>query len=555
MATRRPIKFKLSQADEANRTLTLVASTGDYIRGFEASEAGQIEVREAVTEWILDAFLKNPVVLAFHNSDDFPIARAEEVFFDENGLNLRLKFASKEANPKAEQAFQLVREGMLNAASVGFGIEKVLEEELIDGIPHRKVRAELHEVSLVPVPADPGATASNAKVNSTSLDSKDSIRLDYGRLGKAELTPGGGARIRTRFGKVGIQKYRMPDGSFRRELRHPDDVFHPDSMASLQSATVTDGHPYQYKGLVDPDNWKELTVGHVEGVERDGDYLSGFLVVNDAKTQEKINQGDREDNSCGYRCKWDLTPGVYMGEPYDVRQVDIKYNHLALLPPGRGRAGRDVALRLDENHDQLVDTKEHAMKKIRLDSKDYEVPEEVAAHIARLDEAKDEAEKALKVKEAESDKMRAEADAKEAEETKAKKRAEEEATSEEDEDEKQKSIRSRVRLLLRALRFLDDDKEEEDPSAKLDGLSDREIMLKAIQTQDAKFSGVRTDGKDESDDYVRARFDLLGEMRTDGMDALVTSLKGATPNGSKDPLAEARAKQAELNENAWKAQA
>lgn len=46
--------------------------------------------------------------------------------------------------------------------------------------------------------------------------------------------------------------------------------------------------------------------------------------------------------SLGYRCTYDLTPGVWNGKPYDAVQRNIRANHLALVD--EGRMGPDVAV-------------------------------------------------------------------------------------------------------------------------------------------------------------------------------------------------------------------
>lgn len=52
--------------------------------------------------------------------------------------------------------------------------------------------------------------------------------------------------------------------------------------------------------------------------------------------------GDEDELSCGYLCKYDFTPGVFEGTPYDVVQRHIRGNHLASLE--EGRMGSEVAV-------------------------------------------------------------------------------------------------------------------------------------------------------------------------------------------------------------------
>lgn len=102
--------------------------------------------------WELNNFQKNPVILWAHNYNELPIGVAEKVFIDdEKGLVVSGRFASEEANPKAGQVKRLYEENILRAVSVGF-IPKERNGTLI-------TKAELLEVSFVPVPSNPQALA------------------------------------------------------------------------------------------------------------------------------------------------------------------------------------------------------------------------------------------------------------------------------------------------------------------------------------------------------------------------------------------------------------
>jgi hypothetical protein len=123
-----------------------------------------------------------------------------------------------------------------------------------------------------------------------------------------------------------------------------------------------------------------------------------------------------------------------------------------------------------------------------------------------------------------------------------------------------KSYRARSRLLVRALRVLDDEGDEDsgtmnmdaNDDVKLDGtlaelekLSDREIQIKVIRT-DADFDDF--DGKDRSDDYVSATYDIVMKKksveRKDSVDAVVRTVerikKGPVGDGGEDPESAAR---------------
>jgi hypothetical protein len=165
------------------------------------------------------------------------------------------------------------------------------------------------------------------------------------RSGEVTRTSSGGRVASARVTRTGVLLYRMPDGSTRREYRPPEEVFSPDSLASLAHATLTDDHP----GKVTPANWRRMTIGHIAGSpQRDGKFVAAELHLQHGDAIEKAEGGELADCSCGYDCVFDPTPGVSPeGEKYDGIQRGIRYNHVALGPPGWGRAGREVSMRLD----------------------------------------------------------------------------------------------------------------------------------------------------------------------------------------------------------------
>lgn len=171
------------------------------------------------------------------------------------------------------------------------------------------------------------------------------IRLDAGTVSSVRRTPQGGLRVDARLTRVGVLDYRNADGSVRREFRPPDEVFKAESLDTLRGAPVTDLHPSE---MVRTDNHAVLARGHVgDDVRADERFVAATLYVQDSRLVEMVERGDRREISCGYTCDFDATPGEYEGERYDGVQRNITYNHAALGPREWGRAGSDVALRMD----------------------------------------------------------------------------------------------------------------------------------------------------------------------------------------------------------------
>lgn len=71
---------------------------------------------------------------------------------------------------------------------------------------------------------------------------------------------------------------------------------------------------------------------------KDGTLYSDVKIYSEY-LKDEIKNGKKE-LSCGYFCKYDLTPGVYNGVHYDAVQRDLRGNHIALVD--NGRMGHDV---------------------------------------------------------------------------------------------------------------------------------------------------------------------------------------------------------------------
>ena len=190
-----------------------------------------------------------------------------------------------------------------------------------------------------------GEFADDAKKTDSSWEKVRRYDFEAGEIDSTKTNPQGfGLLASGRLTRTGVFVYRNADGTERRELRHPDEVFDKDSLDSLAHATLTDDHPSR----VDSNNWRHTAVGHVAGgVKRDGRYVVADLLVQHGDAVDKTKQGRLVEISCGYDCKYDPTPGVYEGERHDGIQREIRYNHVAVGPKGWGRAGPTVRMRID----------------------------------------------------------------------------------------------------------------------------------------------------------------------------------------------------------------
>lgn len=135
--------------------------------------------RVPVNAWNLDRYRMNPVVLYNHDRYDFPVGRAPVVEVRGDALCADVIFPSASQLPRGNEVGRLVRDGYLNAVSVGFSIDESVDDPEISGADARKYwttpqlvkKATLFEFSVVTVPAD--AKAVKAARSAYAVDDAD----------------------------------------------------------------------------------------------------------------------------------------------------------------------------------------------------------------------------------------------------------------------------------------------------------------------------------------------------------------------------------------------
>lgn len=166
------------------------------------------------------------------------------------------------------------------------------------------------------------------------------IRLDSIKLDDTYYTGEGYFRDRPIVTSCGIFEYHLADGSVRRELRLPEHVFDPQSLASYKSKPIIITHE---AGTIDKNNVEREIIGTIlsDGY-KDGEDVRVEIVIHDTDAMKRC--GLRE-LSLGYELDLDETPGTWKGEPYDAIQKNIRVNHLALVD--KARAGDQARLNTD----------------------------------------------------------------------------------------------------------------------------------------------------------------------------------------------------------------
>jgi hypothetical protein len=162
-------------------------------------------------------------------------------------------------------------------------------------------------------------------------------------LRRPERTPQGFLRVEGYASRCGVFEYLNEDGTTRRELRLPEEVFAPAAMTGFETAILTDGHP---SAMVTTENVKRVDVGHVIGAaRRDGDHVATSILITDPNVIAKVELGDT-GLSVGYGVDLDETPGVHpVYGRYDAIQRNLVINHLAVAVTPR--AGDTARIRMD----------------------------------------------------------------------------------------------------------------------------------------------------------------------------------------------------------------
>lgn len=119
-------------------------------------------------------FINNPVVLWGHDSRSTPIGKVKSVMIDKGNKEavFDIEFATTE---KGKEVESLVKQGILNATSIGFIVKEWDYDESLGAYLFKET--ELLEISIVNVPANAGALAKKKEVKQKSLSKEEISEL------------------------------------------------------------------------------------------------------------------------------------------------------------------------------------------------------------------------------------------------------------------------------------------------------------------------------------------------------------------------------------------
>lgn len=180
-----------------------------------------------------------------------------------------------------------------------------------------------------------------------------------------KVTEQGGLILKGVIQKEGVYDYTQ-NGQIIKEYKPKEEIFNPDSFESLRSCPITNGHPAR---PVNTNTYKELTIGHICGditINEEEGTIEAPIVILDEVACKQIREGRLQEISPGFTCVIEELPGWFKDTNYHCIQRGYVYNHIAIGPPGWGRQGPAVAIK--------IDTKEIMKRKIKgSDGKEIEI--------------------------------------------------------------------------------------------------------------------------------------------------------------------------------------
>lgn len=150
--------FVEKSVNEDDQSLTIKG----YASTTNKDRVGDVILKDAWSKGGLNNYLKNPVILAFHDHKR-PIGKMVDYTVDEVGLKITAKISKA-----AGDITDLIKDGVLQAFSVGVRVKEADYDNATDTFLIKDV--ELHEVSVVSIPANQDSLFSIAKCFETETD-------------------------------------------------------------------------------------------------------------------------------------------------------------------------------------------------------------------------------------------------------------------------------------------------------------------------------------------------------------------------------------------------
>jgi len=171
-----PLPIKISEPTNPERVIR-----------FKASDDTLDRQQEVILPdgWVFDDFVKNPVMMQFHDYSTWPIGKVVGVGVVDNALYVDGEFDPPEIDESADMIFQKIKHGSVRAGSVGFIPQEVVVPDsatrsLFDRYPKAKriyAKQELLEWTICPIPANPNALAAGLQKSYEDRFGSESVEV------------------------------------------------------------------------------------------------------------------------------------------------------------------------------------------------------------------------------------------------------------------------------------------------------------------------------------------------------------------------------------------
>lgn len=163
----------------------------------------------------------------------------------------------------------------------------------------------------------------------------------------------------------GMEAAALPDGQIPQYI--PRAEFTRDALQSLEGKPViVDDHVWRTPENAQRDG---LTVGSIAGTPRvDGKYLVADMVITDADAIDAVKRGELVELSAGYNADCSIDRGTHSGKQYTASQHNLHFNHVLLLPKGKGRCGPDVRI-VNSKRENIAMADKNVVVRVQLGNK------------------------------------------------------------------------------------------------------------------------------------------------------------------------------------------
>lgn len=190
--------------------------------------------------------------------------------------------------------------------------------------------------------------------------------------------------------RTGIQLYKR-DGKWIKEYRPPEEVFAKESLVTFEGAPITITHPSL---PVSSKNAAGQVVGVILGTPwRDGDYLRANVVLHDQKAIDLVESGQMRELSVGYSLNTTGSGMTPDGIKYDAKQINIRCNHLAIVPKGRAGVAKFTTTEFKQMNIENLDRMDEVVSNVVVvepeDTPSAEVQAEPVENVSKVPAVED----------------------------------------------------------------------------------------------------------------------------------------------------------------------